>query len=146
MRRLTVGLAFMLACGTLSAAEHWFALNGNTLQHGKQQIRLLGIEAPQLSETCLDAAGTRWRCGRDARDHVRRLIATGDVSCTIEGKDRYGRDLSVCFVGGIDLGRDLVQHGLAVVYRAAPRYLEEEREARIAKRGMWARQNAGPDD
>jgi endonuclease YncB( thermonuclease family) len=136
----------MLACGTLSAAEHWFALNGNTLQHGKQQIRLLGVDAPQLSETCLDATGKRWRCGRDARDHLRRLIATGDVSCTIEGKDRYGRDLSVCFVGGIDLGRDLVQHGLAVVYKAAPRYLKEERAARFARRGMWARENSGPDD
>jgi endonuclease YncB( thermonuclease family) len=146
MRRLTLALAFMLTCGNISAAEYWFALDGNTLQHGKQRVRLLGIDAPQLSETCLDAAGKRWLCGKDARNHIRRLIATGDVSCTIEGKDRYHRDLGVCFVGGIDLGRDLVQHGLAVVHKPAPRYLAEEREARIAKRGLWARQFIDPGD
>ncbi|WP_184874880.1 thermonuclease family protein [Mesorhizobium sangaii] len=70
-----------------------------------------------------------WPCGRYARDHIRHLIATGDVSCTIEGKDRYDNDVGVCFVGGIDLGRDLVKHGLAVADKQTPRYLAEEREA-----------------
>jgi len=80
-----------------------------------------------------------WASGGRAagmRDHIRHLIASGEVSCTIEGKDRYQDDLGVCFVGSIDLGRDVVQHGLAVVYKPAPRYLAEEREARLAKRGL----------
>ena len=38
------------------------------------------------------------------------ISSVRDVSCAIEGKDRYGNDLGVCFVGGIDLGRDLVKH------------------------------------
>lgn len=113
MRRFILILAFMLGCGTSSAAEHWFADDGDTLWHGKKRVHLLGVDAPQLSQTCLDAAGKIWPCGQYARDFIRRLIASGDVSCTIEGKDRYGNELGVCFVGSIDLGRDLVQHGYA---------------------------------
>ena len=146
MRRLILALAFMLTCGSLPAAEYWFADDGDTLWHGKQRVHLLGIDAPELSQTCLDAAGKIWPCGKYARDYIRRLIASGDVSCTIEGKDRYDNDLGVCFVGGIDLGRDLVKHGLAVVDKSAPRYLAEEREARIAKRGIWAGQFVDPGD
>jgi len=83
---------------------------------------------------------------RCARDHVRHLIASGDVSCIIEGKDRYDNDVGVCFVGSIDLGRDLVKHGLAVADKQAPRYLAEEREARIAKRNLWAGQFTDPGE
>ena len=68
---------------------------------------------------------------------IRHLIASSDVSCTIEGKDRNDDDVGVCFVGSIDLARDLVKHGLAVADKQSPRYLAEEREARIAKRNLW---------
>ncbi len=144
MCRLTLALGFMLTCSTLSAGEYWFADDGDTLWHGKQRIHLLRIDAPERSQTCLDAAGKPWPCGRYARDHIRHLIASGDVSCTIEGKDRYDTDLGICFVGGIDLGRDLVKHGLAIVENSAPRYLADEHEARIAKRGIWAGQFIDP--
>ncbi|WP_181181522.1 thermonuclease family protein [Mesorhizobium sp. B3-1-6] len=96
---------------------------------------MLGFDAPKLSQACFDAAGKIWPCGKYARDHIQHLIASGDVSCIVEGKDGYNDDLGVCFVGGIDLGRDLVKHGLAV---ADTRYLAEEQEARIAKRNLWA--------
>ena len=110
MRRLTLTLTFMLTCGNAPAAEHWFAQDGDTLWHGKKRVHLLGIDAPELSQMCLDGAGKPWPCGKYARDYIGRLIASGDVSCTIEGKDRYHNDIGVCFVGGIDLGRDLVKH------------------------------------
>ena len=144
MRRFILILAFMLGCGTSPTAEHWFADDGDTLWHGKKRIHLLGVDAPQLSQTCLDAAGKIWPCGKYARDFIRRLIASGDVSSTIEGKDRYDNDLGVCFVGGIDLGRDLVKHGYAVVDKSDPRYLAEEREARRAKHHLWAGQFVDP--
>jgi len=134
----------MLTFGIASAKEYWFADDGDTLWHGKKRIHLIGIDAPERSQTCPDAVGKAWPCGRYARDHIRRLIASGDVSCTIEGKDRYDNDLGICFVGGIDLGRDLVKHGLAVVHKPALRYLAEEHDARIAKRGIWVGQFIDP--
>ena len=145
MRRLTLALVLMFTCGA-STLESWFAEDGETLWHGKRRVRLLGIDAPALAETCRDVAGKQWPCGKYARDHIRRLIATGDVTCIIEGEDRYHDDVGVCFVGSIDLGRDLVRHGLAVVYKPAPRYVAEEHEARLAKRGIWAGRFAHPDD
>ena len=144
MYRLTLALAFILTCGALSAGEYWFADDGDTLWHGKKRIHLVHIDAPERSQTCLDVDGKSWPCGRYARDHIRRLIASGDVSCTIVGMDRYDADLGVCFVGGIDLAGDLVKHGLAIVEKSASRYLAEEHEARIAKRGIWAGQFSDP--
>jgi len=144
MRRLALTLAFILGCGTCPAAEYWFADDGDTLWHGKKRVHLLGVDAPELSQTCLDAASKIWPCGRYARDFIRRLIGSGDVSCTIERKDRYGNELGVCFVGGIDLGRDLVKHGYAVVDKSDPRYFAEEREARRAKHHLWAGQFTDP--
>lgn len=135
MCRLILTLAFVLTCGPLFAAEHWFAEDGDTLWHDKKRIQLLGFDAPELSQACFDAADKIWPCGKYARDHIQHLIASGDVSCIIEGKDSYNGDVGVCFVGGIDLGRDLVKHGLAV---ADTRFLAEEQEARTAKRNLWA--------
>ena len=83
------------------------------------------------------------RSGPAAGSH---LIASGDVSCTIEGKDRNDDDVGVCFVGSIDLARDLVKHGLAVADKQAPRYLAEEREARSAKRNLWAGEFIDPGE
>lgn len=144
MRTLILPLALILTCGTVSAGDHWFADDGDTLWHGKKRIHLIGIDAPELSQTCLDGAGKPWPCGKYARDFIRRLIASGDASCTVEGKDRYDNDLGVCFVGGIDLGRDLVKHGYAVVDKSAPRYLAEESDARRFKRHLWAGQFVDP--
>ncbi|WP_189375146.1 MULTISPECIES: thermonuclease family protein [unclassified Mesorhizobium] len=122
---MILALTFVVTCGPVSAAEHWFAHDGDTLWHDKKRVQLLGIDAPELSQPCFDAADKIWPCGKYARDHIQHLIAAGDVTCIIEGKDRYDDDVGVCFVGGIDLGRDLVKHA-------------EEREARIAKRNFWA--------
>ena len=120
--------------------------DGDTLWHDKKRVQLLGIDAPELSQPCFDAADKIWPCGRYARDHIRHLIASGDVSCTIEGKDRNDDDVGVCFVGSIDLARDLVKHGLAVADKQAPRYLAEERQARMAKHHLWAGQFIDPGD
>ena len=95
MCRLILTLAFVLTCGPVSAAEHWSAEDGDTLWHDKKRIQLLGFDAPELSQACFDAADKIWPCGKYARDHIQHLIASGDVSCIVEGKDGYNDDIGV---------------------------------------------------
>jgi endonuclease YncB( thermonuclease family) len=109
-------------------------VDGDTIALDGRRIRLAGIDAPELDQTC-GSPERGYPCGEVARDALRRLVEAGELACRVSGRDRYGRDVAACEVGGADIGRTLVQRGLALAYG---RYLGEEREARSARRGLWA--------
>ena len=71
------------------------------------------------------------------------------VSCAIEGTDRYGRDLGVCYAGpvgtGIDVQKTLVLAGLAVA-EYDTRYRAYERTAKAGRRGIWSGEFTRPKD
>lgn len=109
--------------------------DGDSFRLGEERIRLLDIDAPEYEQTCTDASGADWPCGRAARDHMARLLASGTVSCSVHGHDRFGRLLANCEIGGRDLGREMVSAGLAI---ANGGYDHEEQQARRQRLGIWA--------
>lgn len=111
------------------------ASDGDSFRLAGDRIRLLDIDAPELDQLCKDAAGNDWPCGRAARDHMAGLLSAGPVDCTPRDRDRFGRLLAHCQVGGRDLAADMVLAGLAVADGA---YGGEERRARGARLGIWA--------
>lgn len=130
---LAVTVAYLAAPETqISGAVR--VIDGDTIKLGGQSIRLAGMDAPELAQTCMLEARPQ-RCGEVARDALERIVAQGTVSCRIVGHDRYRRGLGRCDAGGGDIGARLVQDGLAVGYGD---YAREEHEARIAGRGLWA--------
>ena len=111
------------------------ASDGDSFRLGQQRVRLLGLDAPELQQTCALPAGERWPCGRTARDRMAALLASGPVSCQPEGQDRYDRLLARCRVKARDIGATLVSEGLAT---SAGDYWDEQNAARRAGRGIWA--------
>lgn len=111
-----------------------FAVDGDTLIVEGRRIRLRGLDAPEIGQSC-ERGGIAYRCGEEARAAIRAFIAGEPVACAAQGRDRYGRDLATCRVRGEDIGARLVRSGQAVSFGA---YGEEEREAREARRGIWA--------
>src|SRR4051794_19154329 len=69
-----------VAAAEISGVPH--VVDGDTLVLGDTKIRLLGIDAPETDQVCLDAAGQRWRCGITARDQLSVKIAGQPVTCT----------------------------------------------------------------
>lgn len=110
------------------------ASDGDSLRIQGDRIRLLGIDAPELDQTCWDAAGASWPCGRTARTELARLTAAGPADCQPEGTDKYGRTLATCRVAGRDLGDAMVSAGLAL---ATDGYSSQQATAKRQKLGLW---------
>jgi endonuclease YncB( thermonuclease family) len=119
-------------------------VDGDTLRLNGESIRIVGVDAPEANQTCRDASGRPWACGRAATQRLSALIAGGRVECTAKGRDRYGRTLASCAAGSIgDLGGAMVRDGYAVNYGG---YLLAEAGARLRQRGLWAGDFERPQD
>lgn len=124
------------------------AIDGDTLRADGRRIRLSGIDAPEMHQTCRDAQGREWPCGQEAKQQLAGLIARGKVVCAGSGDDRYGRLLAICSADGTaDLGEAMVRAGFAVDYRRYTEdYLAAERQARADGRGIWRGRFEWPED
>lgn len=145
MRLLPLAAAtlLLLAMPATSMAEvtgEASVLDADTLEIHGQRIRLWGVDAPESRQTCQDAQSRTYRCGQRAVLVISDWIGARPLSCTTIDRDQYGRDVSKCTVAGQDVGEHLVRAGWAIDYREYSRgaYAAPEREARAAKRGLWA--------
>lgn len=117
-----------------------------TLDDGTR-VRLWGIDAPELAQTCQDADGRSWACGKRARDALVAYIGGRPIDCQYRDRDRYGRLVAACSAGGQDLGTAMVRDGWAVAFtRYTDRYAGDEAEARRAGRGLWAGRFQAPEE
>lgn len=111
-------------------------IDGDGLKIGEHEIRLFGIDAPEMR------GGPQ---GLKSRTAMEDLIAGQPVACDVLNPDRYKRLIAICTAQGRDLGEAMLEIGWAITYRrflaARPvqdRYLAAERQAREAGRGLWA--------
>jgi endonuclease YncB( thermonuclease family) len=121
------------------------AIDGDSLRVSGAEMRLKGLDAPEYTQTCRALSGAELPCGRTARRALADMLRAGQVTCTVEGFDRYDRRLVYCRMAGNeeDIGAILVRTGMAVAYGG---YEAEEAEARATKRGIWATQFERPAD
>ena len=115
-------------------------IDGDSLRVDGIEIRLKGVDAPEMRQTCF-RAGRPYGCGEQARRALEAKITGRPLACRIEGRDRYRRSLARCRLDGEDLGAWLVREGLAVGYRD---YESEEAAARARGVGIWAGEFQNP--
>lgn len=114
--------------------------DGDTMTIGTLDHRLHGIDAPEFSQTCKDAKGADWACGKQAHIALSSLVSGHVISCEERARDKYERVVATCTdEQGLDLGRTMIERGMAVSmggFAEGP-YADQEAEARKAKRGLW---------
>ncbi|WP_339950002.1 thermonuclease family protein [uncultured Albimonas sp.] len=121
--------------------------DGDTIKIDGRRIRLLEIDAPEAAQTCRDASGSVYACGKASTRALEALIDGAKVSCAWEEIDRYDRPLARCDANGRDLGRAMIAAGQAVIYRGRPElYGDAEAQAKAEKLGMWSGPFATPWD
>jgi endonuclease YncB( thermonuclease family) len=140
---ITLDRAGVLDVGT-GAYE---VVDGDSLRHGTTEVRLFGIDAVEYNQHCSLADGRDYACGREATASLRDLLRRRTISCKAMDQDRYGRTVARCGGDGFDLNEAQVKAGWAVAYRThSLAYVAAEREARLAKRGIWAGRFEVPED
>jgi endonuclease YncB( thermonuclease family) len=109
--------AASLQAATVTGTAH--VIDGDTIAIGAARVRIHGIDAPETGQRC-------------------ELTEGQQISCDVQDVDTYGRLVSVCHAGGQDVGKVLVEDGLAWAFvRYSEDYLAEEAAAQAAGRGIW---------
>lgn len=122
------------------------AIDGDTLDFGGTRVRLLGIDAPEVNQTCL-RNGETWACGQQAKAALASLIDGQRVNCQQLDTDQYGRAVAICTAGRVDLADALATVGLAIALpQFSQNYIERADRARQLGVGIWAGEFQLPAD
>lgn len=120
-------------------------IDGNTLEIYGQPIRLFGIDAPELNQTCI-SHGEIWRCGDAAAAALAQEVLNRAVGCAMREVERAVRRGAICYVGATDLNEQLVSHGWAVpLLEDGGEYAGQARRADLAGLGIWASEFVTPE-
>ena len=122
-------------------------IDGDTFDVGHTRLRLYGVDAPEIGQTCTNAGGAAWDCGTWVRDQVRARFEGQKARCEEVVQDLYGCSVARCTLRGKDMGRVLVQEGLALAHRKySMAYDLDEKGAVVAGRGLHAHVMARPEE
>lgn len=121
-------------------------LDGDTIEVEGVRVRLYGIDAPEGAQRC-KGPKQDWQCGRAATRALERMTRGKTVSCAGRGVDNYSRLLAVCRADGVDVGASLVRQGFAWAFiKYSKIYVDDETQAREARRGVFEVENIAPWD
>ncbi len=114
-----------------------YVTDGDGIRVSGQEIRLAGLDAPEWDQPARHRDGYWFAHGKRVKSALIREIGGRQVHVAIEDYDRFGRALGTVTCDGRDIGEWLVREGHAIA-AYSERYKQVEREARNARRGMWA--------
>lgn len=87
--------------------------DGGTVRAGAIRIRMPELQPLAPEETCRDAAGVEWPCGRQALTAIRAFVRTHGVSCPLPKSARSGSFEAACRLGSLDFAEWAIGQGWA---------------------------------
>ena len=110
-------------------------------------VKLLGIEAPDLDQSCSDQYGRSYACGKRAKSWLQDYINNSEVKCHILGNIVRRKATGVCFLGEYDIAAVISNAGWAVAHtKNTDMYIAYENQAMEKKRGLWEGKFYRPHD
>ena len=113
-------------------------VTGSVLKLEGIYVKLLGIEAPDLDQSCSDQYGRSYACGKRAKSWLQDYINNAEVKCHILGNIVKRKATGVCFLGDYDIAAVIANAGWAVAHtKNTDMYIVYEDQAMGNKRGLW---------
>ena len=114
-----------------------YVTDGDGIRVARQDVRIAGLDAPEWDQKAKHQDGYWYKHGKRVKSALIQEIGGKRVHVSVESVDKFGRHLGTVTCNGRDIGEWLVREGHAIA-AYSDRYKHVEREAREAKRGMWA--------
>ena len=114
--------------------------DGDSIKVDDKKIRLMGIDAPEYSQTCFDKNYNEYACGKVSKEFLMKLANDKEVKCYYAKFDKYNRYLSECYIGEVMINHEILRNGMAVTYTFGPADQEMARleaDAQEKKIGIW---------
>ena len=121
--------------------------DGDTIKINNQKIRLFGIDAPETKQFCKEVYLSflifnfkrDYKCGEKSTNALKKKIQGKNIRCLVQdNKDRYRRNIGICYLKKQDINSWLVKNGHAIAYRRySKKYIKDEQYAEDNKLGIW---------
>ena len=121
--------------------------DGDTIKINDQKIRLFGIDAPETKQFCKEVYLSflifnfkrDYKCGEKSTNALKKKIQGKNIRCLVQdNKDRYRRNIGICYLKKQDINSWLVKNGYAIAYRRySKKYINDEQHAVDNKLGIW---------
>lgn len=132
--------------------------DGDTIQVTDQlgtkvKVRFYGMDAPETEKSNkktgkVSKPGQPY--GEEAFQALQQKVKRQKVRLDVMDIDRYGRTVSIVWLGNRNINREMVVEGWAWAYRQyldrahASEYINDEEQARKAQKGIWQQNNPQP--
>ena len=114
-------------------------LSGDEIAVNGTPVRLYGIDAPELGQTCTSRRGVRYDCGEGARNVLDAIIGANDVTCYTYAPMATDGEVGRCFVGSNDIAEVMVRRGWAYSMPSLThRYEGTQATAQSRRAGVWS--------
>ena len=118
-------------------------VDADTIDIAGVRIRVQGIDAPELDETCQRDNGAVWHCGAWSAQEARRRWQGEWLTCFDLGERTHDRVVAQCLHDGRDIAAVMVAEGVvlscpryAVHHDHSRGYLDAEKDAAFAGLGL----------
>jgi endonuclease YncB( thermonuclease family) len=159
---LMVGSGFLIVVGALASAlvtsspassaeltGRASVIDGDTIEIAGRLLSFHGVDAPERSQSCLDAKGKQYPCGEVSAHRLKLFLReSSPTHCHISLGPAPARLTVVrCFRhDGTNVSSWLVSQGLALDWPkySKGKFASEEGSARAERRGLWQGQFTQP--
>ena len=112
-------------------------IDGDTIHIEKNKIRLHGIDAPEIDQTCT-IKNKMWHWGLESSAALKKLVLDNNISCVVSDIDKYKRYIAECFINNKNINKFMVRNGWAIAYQYySLDFVEDENLAKKDKIGLW---------
>jgi endonuclease YncB( thermonuclease family) len=119
------------------------AIDGQTIRFNGKVMRLWGVSAPALDQTCQRRDGSAWACGQWSQGQLAILIGRESLKCfgLGDGPGHDGVEVVQCWNSRYNLNYSVIMFGAALAYRPDNpdrQILGSERLASQNGVGLWS--------